>query len=260
MLCGGIVLEAQLHVTEEVALYIATTGMALTGPALAYTTFRHACKLKGGDKMALPRMVSAWVAITVAPLAMAHDSNLLGYASVIAFYATLGFRVAAYGLCYCVGFEDEDAMQRSAVTSFLLLCITGGARFLNNTFSLGGHFAPFRSAVSVFGGVVLFLALLIMSSRYYRHSTNGKRYITVNLITLTLLLGFMLLGFVGGLPGMANTATVFLVLWLVEKYADVHLESEWNGWVLVLVLSVAAWRGALWLHSRPQFTASLLNF
>jgi len=260
MVCGGIVLEAQLHVTEEIALYIAATGMALACPALAYSTFRHACKLKGGDKQALPRMVSVWLAFTAAALAMSHDSTLLGYASVVAFYAAIGFRVVAYGLCTCVGFDDESAMERCAVMSFLLLSGMGAARFLNTTFNLGGHLTPFRSPVSVFGGIVLFLALLIMSSRFYRKSPYGTRYLKINLITLVLLLSFMVLGLVSGLPGMSNTATVFLVLWLMEKYADLHLESEWNGWVLVLALSVTVWRSALWLHSRPEFTASVFDF
>jgi hypothetical protein len=269
LLCGGIVLEAQIHVAEDIGLYIAATGMALACPALAYSTFRHAGKLKGGDPQALPRMVSTWLALTLAALAMSHDSELLGFASVVAFYAAIGFQVCAYGLCYVIGFESDSAMERCAVTSFVLLSSVGGARFLNTSWSLGGHFAPFRSAVSVFGCIVLFLALLIMSSRFYRRGERSRlirtrfgidAYLFANIITLVLLLGFSAVGLVGGLPGMANTASVFLVLWSMEKYADLHLEQQWNGWVLVLAVSVAAWRAALWLHCRPDFTASLLAF
>mmetsp|Transcript_102871 Transcript_102871/g.286488 ORF Transcript_102871/g.286488 Transcript_102871/m.286488 type:complete len:119 (-) Transcript_102871:71-427(-) len=82
----------------------------------------------------------------------------------------------------------------------------------------------------------------------------------VNLLAVALLLGFMALGSLTGLRGMANTSTVFLVLWLVKKYVDLHLGSRWNGWVLVLVLSLLTWRAALWLHLRPEFVASLLDF
>lgn len=267
LLCGGIVLEAKEHVVKEIALYIATTGMALTCPALAYSTFRHAAKLQGKDPQALHRMVSMWLAVTTAPLAMAHDSTLLAYASVMSCYAAIGFRVVAFGLCTGIGFRDDSTMERCAVTSFVLLSGMGGARFLNASFSLGVHLAPFRSAVSVFGSIVFFLAMLIMSSRFYHPShrrgigPSGRHpYLFVNFVTLVTLLGFMAVGLVGGLPGMANTATVFMVLWLVEKYADFHVTSAWNGWVLVLVLSVATWRGALRLHSSPDFISSLFDF
>merc|ERR1712232_1462736 len=145
-------------------------------------------------------------------------------------------------------------MERCAVTSFFLVGGLGVARLLNSSLALGMHLDPFRPAVSIFGSVVLFLALLIMSSRFYRR--RGSGYVFVNLLTLTTLLGFMALGSLGGLQGMANTATVFLALWLVEKYADIHFKCEWNGWVFVLVLSLLAWRAALWLHLRPQFIAA----
>ena len=261
-LCGGLVVQAQQHAAEEVALYIASTGLALAGPALAYSTFCHGGKLQGGSPSALHRMVSTWTAFTAAALAMAHGSTFLGYVAVVALYAAIGFHVVAYGLCLAIGFEDDSAMEACAVTSFMLLTGVGALRFLNTSFGWAASLEPFRSAVSVFGSVILFLALLIMSSRFYRRARYGHRsyYGFVNVLTLVLLLGFMAVGLVGGLAGMANTATVFLVLWLVEKYADFHVELDWNVWVLVLVLSVAAWRGALWLHSRPQFVASLFDF
>lgn len=265
MVCGAILLEAHQHHLEELgsttALYIAITGLAMACPALAYSTFRHAGKLKGKDPRALPRMVSAWLSITSAALAMRHDATLLGFVSVIAFFAAIGFQVASYGLCLAVGFEDDGAMERCAVTSFILLASTGALRFVNASWGFGAHLKPFRPAVSIFGCVVLFLAMLIMSSRFYRGRRGFTRsYVFINCVTLALLLGFMAMGSIGGLPGMSNTSLVFLVLWLVEKYADFHIDSGFNGWVLVLVLSVVTWRSALALHSNPEFVASLFDF
>jgi hypothetical protein len=34
---------------------------------------------------------------------------------------------------------------------------------------------------------------------------------------------------------------------------------KWNGWLLLLALSVACYRGALWLHMNPAFVASLFG-
>ena len=60
-----------------------------------------------------------------------------------------------------------------------------------------------------------------------------------------------------GLLGMANTTTTFFVLWCLEKYSDFHLDQRWNGWVLLLLLSLAAWRGSLWLHAHPGHIVSM---
>lgn len=255
-------MEAHQHSVEDFALYVATTGLALACPALAYSTFRHAAKLNGGDSQALRRMVAAWLSITSALIAMPHDSVLLGHVAVGAFFVAIGLHVGAYGLCYVVGFSDDDAMERCAVTSFLLLASMGCLRFVNTACGFGLHLVPFRAAVSVLGCVVLFLAMLIMSSRLYREEGARRRrtYLIANALMLTLLLGFMALGMVGGLPGMANTSVVFFVLWALEKYADFHMTAGFNGWVLVLVSSLVAWRSALALHSNPQFIASLFDF
>ena len=66
-------------------------------------------------------------------------------------------------------------------------------------------------------------------------------------------------GWVCGVPGLANTATTFTVLWLVEKYAELHLEARWNGWFLLLFLSLSAYKGALWMHDHPAFVASMFG-
>merc|ERR1711924_81054 len=54
-----------------------------------------------------------------------------------------------------------------------------------------------------------------------------------------------------GAPGLTNTAITFLYLWCFEKYTEVHLEAEWNGWVLVLITSLLAYKGSLWAHDNP---------
>ena len=64
-------------------------------------------------------------------------------------------------------------------------------------------------------------------------------------------------GALGGAPGLTNTAVTFGVLWALEKYTELHQEQGWNGWLLVLCVSLAVYRASLWLHDRPEFVASL---
>lgn len=62
-----------------------------------------------------------------------------------------------------------------------------------------------------------------------------------------------------GLIGMTNAATTFTCLFVLEKYVDFHTDSRWNGWVLVLLVSLAAWKGSLWLHENPGHIISMFS-
>ena len=66
-------------------------------------------------------------------------------------------------------------------------------------------------------------------------------------------------GHILGLPGLANTASTFGVLWAMAKYSEVHVEAGWSGWVLLLLCSTAAYRAALYLHLHPGFVASVFS-
>lgn len=44
---------------------------------------------------------------------------------------------------------------------------------------------------------------------------------------------------------------------LMNRYAEFHIERDWNVWVLMLTLSLSAWRASLSLHQHPEYIASL---
>lgn len=50
-------------------------------------------------------------------------STLLGWICVIMLYSMLGFNVACYGLCWLIGFDSRDALQRNAIVSPILVSI-----------------------------------------------------------------------------------------------------------------------------------------
>merc|ERR1712167_203701 len=125
---------------------------------------------------------------------------------------------------------------------------------------------PFAPACTVLGSLTLYLAMLIMSSLYYHphqpyHSAGPQpkplSYHARNWIMVVCLLAGLLVGNLEGMPGLTNTALTFAVLWLMEKWCELHLESKWNMWLLVLALSTAVYYCALYLHLRPDFVASL---
>lgn len=63
-------------------------------------------------------------------------------------------------------------------------------------------------------------------------------------------------GTVLGLAPLSNTAITFGVLWLGEKGVE-HTPGRWL-WLAVFSGSLALWQAALFLHSRPDWLASLV--
>jgi len=256
---AAIRLDADSVFDRPTGNYIAVTSLALAlGPCYAYSTFLWATRLQSSDRDAFIRITSCWAAVTLAPVAHAYQSTLLAYLSVFALYSALGFSVACYGLCWCIGFTSKRAVERVVATSALTLVIGLLLRELGPRFALSREaLGVFSSPLAVVGSLTLYLGLLITSSLYY--DRRSGRYLARNMLTLGALLAGAAAGFVSGQEGLANTACTFVVLWTAEKYGELHCEAKWNGWVLLLVMSIAAYRAALWMHDHPAFVASIFE-
>jgi len=248
-LCQGVKIGA-IDVGEMVSL----TASALAAPALGYTTLLRG---KRTSPEVLGTVVPLFFVVACFPWALHYQSQLYGYITTVAAYNALGFGVAHHRLCWCIGFNSEQAMHRVCASSlclvsmFLSLKLSGAA---NNSLLL----TPFGSATSVFGTIMLFLSLLIISSKHYDYGESARWWYS-NGLMLTLLVLLNAVGHTFGLVGMANTATTFGVLWTMEKYGEFHLENRWNGWVLLLMFSVVAWRGSLYLHAHPDYIVSMFS-
>eukprot|EP00039_Didymoeca_costata_P014602 m.237652 g.237652 ORF g.237652 m.237652 type:complete len:106 (-) comp16057_c0_seq35:1580-1897(-) len=103
----------------------------------------------------------------------------------------------------------------------------------------------------------MFLALLIMSS-VYETSSSKFMYWKLNILFFFLLLALQFAGSVLSIESMTNVSRVFFVIGSLEKYAELHTELKWNGWVLMLIISLCLWRGALYLHSNPEILVGML--
>jgi len=243
----------------DVAEMISLTASGLTIPALGYTTVLRG-KRVSNEWMAT--LFQLFFAVGCFPWALHYHSTLYGYCVVVAIYGAMGFGVWAGHLCIAIGFHSKEAMHRVCAASLLLV---GTFVCLTATGVQPELLAPFSSAVSVFGSVMLFLSLLIISSNPWNcKSTQKSRFglsmwAYANLLMLFLLLALSAAGQTFGLVGMANTSTTFLCLWLLDKYVDFHVDMGWNGWVLVLVVSCMAWRASLWLHAHPEHIISMFS-
>ena len=192
------------------------------------------------------------------PLALLYKSTLIAYVATAGIAHCLGFSFFILPFCYCIGWKSEDAMVRTAATSTCMLCAFVAARVFQVEPEV---LALFQSPVNVLGAVMLFLCLLIMSNLYYCDAYRGcgGDYLRRNATFMAAASCAMYCGNVYGMQGLSNTATTFFVLWLMEKYCELHISQEWNVWVMVLLLSITMYKLALGLHEYPAFVASLFE-
>lgn len=117
------------------------------------------------------------------------------------------------------------------------------------------------SPVSVLGGVGHYLSLLIMSNYWYDYG-RSTHYTAHNIGMVASLCLSQAFGRIYGLVGLANTSTVFTVLYMLEKVPEVRRALGFaapNGWFVVFGGSIAAYYTALWLHANPAFLMSLFT-
>jgi len=241
--------------------FLSLTGLGGLVVAFGYSTALHGHKVsKEANPEALAQMMHSWLALCWTPFAIHFQSRFIGFMCVVAVYVVLGFNVVCFGLCYCIGFSKKEALQRCIVMSLLLLLLFGGLRIYGID---PLYLSPFSSAATIFGSVVLFLGLLIYSSRWYhgdyRSSNMVHTYVQRQIYMITSLIAACLVGALYSLEGMFNTGIVFLVLYVVEKYVELHVDMKWNSWLLVFLISVGMYPVALWLHQHPDFVVSVFN-
>lgn len=192
-------------------------------------------------------------ALMLAPMAARLLSSLLGWFTVAACCGMLGFSVICGGLVTFIGFQSADVLARCLV-------VTGAANVLFFVLvakdSVPAWLEPFQSGVHTFAGPVHFLALLIASSGYGPYP---QHYVLMQLVMVATILGYLFVGGVFSLSGAQNVATVYTVLYLLEK----SIEAEWlwgeAAWLALFCLSLCMWRASLFLKAHPGYLVPLLS-
>jgi len=227
---------------------VALTGGLAFAPCWAYSTALHTSG--SGDKDKFLTLSYVLAALVFAPLAVTHDSRLAGFLAVLALYGALGFVLFAFGFGFVIGFDSKNAMLRSACTSLVLVAGFSLARLAGLD---PAYLRPFATAAMILGNVVYFLALLIYSSRF---GTCEASYAHRQCLMLVSLIIALLAGNVYSMASMTNTATTFLVLWLMEK----ELEVSWGpgpGMIVLFLNFVFLYFLAHYLHTHPEHVVSL---
>jgi len=250
IICSLLVIEG-LRFNKEVGFYISLTGLFLTIPAYIYSWGLH-CPIELNENVMIFNVM--WINLYYLPISIIYNSSFLAWIFVISLFNCLGFSLICSGLCYYIGFDDRDKLYRCSVSSIILQIIFISMKIIGiNSDIISLYQSPFIT----FGSVILHLALLIISSKYY---VSSKNYMYRQILMICLLIVSLFFGSVWNLNGLYNTASTFALLYILEKYVEIHLECRWNGWILVFIISISTYYLALFLHRHPNFIISLFEY
>jgi hypothetical protein len=180
--------------------------------------------------------------------AVYYHSYLLGFLSMMALQALVGFSALLVPGTVAVGFRRADSVPRATHASFVLL-----VAFVALHLTGHGEAPPlvyFRPGALFMGAFVYFLGLLILASRMY----SGQRgnFVLMQVAMIASGVAAFFLGTTFGLDALLGIGGTFFVLYLLEKYT----ELPWRdiGWAWGLLGFAALLYGAAYLAGKyPQF-------
>ena len=178
----------------------------------------------------------------------------MGFIAVGAAFKQIGFGGWAGRFCYAIGFDDKDALIRCSFASLVLLGSVVGLKVGESPLAL--QLAPLQTPISVFGSLVLHIALLIVSSKFYKAPPAAPYR---NFLMIVVLGAGQLFGSMYAMEGLKNSSSVFIVLYAWTKSAELMDEMKLSPWIFILFTSVCLWRASLYLHVHPGLIAGLFT-
>jgi len=238
----------------EAGQMISLLGALAFIPCSAYTLgllASHGCELDTRT-WTLTCILFSMQALALVPLAIHHNSRLIGFCAVASLYGALGFCAGAFGGGFFIGFGSLKSVLFSWFASIVLVVSFVAMRLADVEPQL---VFPFSTGALVLGNVMFFLALMTLSSSFGWDME--VPYWVWNGIMLVALVLAIAVGSTFAIPAMSNIGVTFLVLWVMQK----ELELDWGGAMsMVLFLNfVCLGFIAHYLHMHPQYIANMFD-
>jgi hypothetical protein len=195
------------------------------------------------------------------PYSIHYESGLLSWGATIILFNLLGFLVLPFSWGFVIGFSNEDeALLRCVGTSLVM-----GLTFIGLTIGKITHkvLYIYQQPLTVFSTVVLFIGLLIYSSKWYyhyRYDNSIFNYVKRQIFFLVPLSIYVSFGLVLGLEGMTNSAITLAFFYATEKFLEFSDLFELNWSFPVLCVSLVLYGVSLFLHSHKNFIASMFSY
>jgi len=241
--------------SKETGFYITLTGSLLAAPAWFYAATKE--ESDNSSAKAFQILTCIFLFLIWSPMAILYNSTLIGFLSVASGYHAAGFSVICAGLCWCIGFDSKNSLERVVALSSIVIIYSISMKYMG--WSRNSAFSAFATALNVFGSLTYFLGLLITSSRFYFYNDRNM-YIKSNGLfvgSAMIILGF---AFTLNITSLRNTVLTFMCIYSGEKVAELDIWRK-TSWIYVglMIFFVSLWRISLFLHSNPGYVVSMFD-
>ena len=201
-------------------------------------------------------VASAFVALLMAPAALAVRSPLMGFFSISGLFGALGF-VAPFAVTggFALGFDGEGSLERCSRAGAALLALEAALKAGLLGAGAADAATPFAAGLQVFGTLALLLAQLILASHTgWRGGSSGAtqaKFAVV--IAMCVAVGTLL----PGMSAVANTGLVFAYLHALEWLSLQAGRASFFAGVLMLSLGLIAAAAAA--HTWPEGVNGLVR-
>jgi len=235
-------------VSPDVETWTSLIGCLLLGGMLILTAQLH--DLESNHQRFFGTLVALW-----APVALVYQNSYVGFISVMALMALLGFAGSIIpGFGYIIGFRDKDALERATSAGFLILIAFVLMRMIPNSVP---YVHVFEQGALWCGSFVGYLGLLIASSRFYPNRAN---YAVMQVITIMMGVAAVVVGSVFGIPQLLGIGGTFFALYMLEKPFDIPAESVAGFAFIGLIFSLMSGGGWWWVKNHMDIVQPYLLF
>ena len=234
MVSIGLIIGGHM-LRHGVAEHVVFVGSLVYAGAWGFTWFFHELgkrthslpRKHGGEREEIFFLV---LTVFLAGIAIAYTNAAVGFVAVMALVGSLGFSVAVIPCGYAVGFKDDDAVARGTFAAFFILI---GFVLLRVFGARVQALAVFEGGAYWMGAFVGYLGLLIISSKWYA----TRNYALMQIVMVVAGVLALVVGSVLQIPELQKIGGTFFGLWLVEKLAEIPVESKEGVAVLCLVIA-----------------------
>jgi hypothetical protein len=183
-----------------------------------------------------------------------HQEPILGFASVAAFMAFMGFSIIITPLAYFIGFKDEETLSRAGGAGLLISILL----VLERLFVPAGvpQLDIFRTGMLWLGPFVFALSMLIRANRWM--ITEKQNWLGMQLMAFGAFFMLMSAGANLQIEAMLNVGTGFMILYVLEKPLEIKQRSLTTFAFTGLVMSILVGAFVYWTQQSPEMVQQYL--
>jgi hypothetical protein len=225
-------------ITDSKTWFLVPGALLLAG-LLLLTAKLH--KLKENPPRYFLTLTIIWGA-----MAYVHQEPILGFATVAAFMAFMGFSIIITPLAYFIGFEDEKTMSRAGGAGLLISALLVFERLFTPGIP---QLDIFRTGMLWLGPFVFALSMLIRANRWM--ISEKQSWLGMQLMAFGAFFMLMSAGANLQIEAMLNVGTGFMILYILEKPLEIKQRSLTTFALTGLALSILVGAFVYWSQQNP---------